>query len=214
MRNGASGRVDWLEENRPTGSIRLDQELRTWRKSMRERLIAQRLAVPPEDRAKAAEIISDRLAQLVRPGQVFSFYWPMKGELDFRPLATKLHHLGVTTALPVVLEKNRPMVFRPWAPKAPMRRGIWNIPEPATEETIVPDVTLAPVVGFTDDCYRLGYGGGYFDRTLAVLAPRPLVVGVGLQFQRLETIHPLPHDIRLDGILTESGATGALSGRT
>ena len=181
---------------------------------MRERLIAQRLAVPPEDRARAADIISERLAQLVKPGQVFSFYWPMKGELDFRPLAMKLHRQGVATALPVVVEKNRPMVFRPWAPKAPMRRGIWNIPEPATEETVAPDVALAPVVGFTEDDYRLGYGGGYFDRTLAVLAPRPLVVGVGLDFQRLETFHPLPHDIRLDGVITETGATGALAGTT
>jgi 5,10-methenyltetrahydrofolate synthetase len=193
--------------------MRLDQELKAWRRSMRERLIAERLAVPPEDRAKAADIISERLAQLVKPGQVFSFYWPMKGELDFRPLATKLHHQGVTTALPVVVEKNRPMVFRPWAPKAPMRRGIWNIPEPATEETIMPDVALAPVVGFTDDGYRLGYGGGYFDRTLAALSPRPLAIGVGLDFQRLETIHPLPHDIRLDGIITEARTTDALAGK-
>jgi len=186
----------------------LDQDLKSWRKDMRAQLIEARLAVPPETRTEAAEAIAERLAGLVKPGQVFSFYWPMKGELDFRPLAARLHAQGVTPALPVVVEKGQPMVFRPWAPKAPMRRGIWNIPEPATDETVVPDVTLAPVVGFSEDGYRLGYGGGYFDRTLAVLAPRPLAVGVGLDIQRIETIRPMPHDIRLDAIMTETATYG------
>ena len=188
----------------------MDQSLKDWRKEMRARLIEARMAVPPEVRARAAEAISERLASLVAPGQVFSFYWPMKGELDFRPLAARLHAQGIMPALPVVLEKRQPMVFRPWAPGAAMMRGIWNIPQPATEETVVPDVTLAPVVGFSDDGYRLGYGGGYFDRTLAVLRPRPLAIGVGLAIQRLETIRPMPHDIRLDAIMTEAGTTGEL----
>ena len=188
----------------------MDQSLKDWRREMRARLIEARMAVPPEVRARAAEAISERLAPLVAPGQVFSFYWPMKGELDFRPLAARLHAQGITPALPVVLEKRQPMVFRPWAPGAAMMRGIWSIPQPATEETVVPDVTLAPVVGFSDDGYRLGYGGGYFDRTLAVLRPRPLAIGVGLAIQRLETIRPMPHDIRLDAIMTEAGTTGEL----
>jgi 5-formyltetrahydrofolate cyclo-ligase len=191
----------------------LDQDLKSWRREMRQQLIATRLTVPPDVRARAAETISERLARLVEPGQVFSFYWPMKGEMDFRPLAARLHAQGVTTALPVVVEKYQPMVFRPWAPKAAMRRGVWNIPEPETEETVVPDVTLAPVVGFSDDGYRLGYGGGYFDRTLAVLAPRPLVIGVGLEIQRLDTIHPMPHDIPLDAVMTESATFGVLAAK-
>ena len=186
----------------------MDQDLKDWRKEMRARLIEARMAVPPEIRAEAAAAIAERLAGLVKPGQVFSFYWPMKGELDFRPLAARLHAQGITPALPVVVEKGHPMVFRPWAPKAAMRRGIWNIPEPATEDTVVPDITLAPVVGFSDDGYRLGYGGGYFDRTLAILAPRPLAIGVGLDIQRIETIRPMPHDIRLDAIMTETETYG------
>jgi 5-formyltetrahydrofolate cyclo-ligase len=188
----------------------VDQSLKDWRKEMRAQLIEARMAVPPDVRARAAEVISERLAQLVAPGQVFSFYWPMKGELDFRPLAARLHAQGITPALPVVLEKRQPMVFRPWAPRAKMMRGIWNIPQPATDETVVPDVTLAPVVGFSGDCYRLGYGGGYFDRTLAVLSPRPLAIGVGLEIQRIETIHPMPHDVRLDAVMTEAGTTGEI----
>lgn len=189
----------------------MDPEIKAWRKAMREELIAARMAVPAEARAEAAEVIANRLARLVEPGRVFSFYWPMRGELDFRPLAARLHALGVIPALPVVVEKNRPMEFRPWRPKAAMMRGIWNIPQPATGETVVPDVALAPVVGFSADGYRLGYGGGYFDRTLAALARRPLTIGVGLESQLIETIRPLPHDIRLDAIMTEATTRGELA---
>ena len=189
----------------------MDPELKAWRKEMRERLIAARMAVRPEVRAEAAEVISGRLARLVEPGRVFSFYWPMKGELDFRPLAARLHELGVLLALPVVVEKNRPMLFRPWRPKAAMVRGIWNIPQPATEDVAVPDMALAPVVGFSADGYRLGYGGGYFDRTLAALDRRPLTIGVGLEMQLIETIRPVPHDIRLDAIMTEATTRGSLA---
>jgi 5-formyltetrahydrofolate cyclo-ligase len=194
--------------SRRTGRTQLDQELKSWRKDMRAQLIAARMAVPLDARTEAAAAIAGRLAELVKPGQVFSFYWPMKGELDFRLLAARLYAQGVTPALPVVVEKQQPMVFRPWAPKAAMRRGIWNIPEPATDQTVMPDFTLAPVVGFSADGYRLGYGGGYFDRTLAVLAPPPLAIGVGLDIQRIDTIRPMPHDIRLDAIMTETATYG------
>lgn len=209
MRNGSRGVLQWQPIGWP--EVALDPELKAWRKAMREQLIAARMAVPPEARARAAEVIAERLVELVEPGQIFSFYWPTKGELDFRTLAALLHARGVTPALPVVVEKNRPMQFRPWRPKAPMMRGIWNIPQPATEDTVVPDIALAPVVGFSADGYRLGYGGGYFDRTLARLAPRPLTIGVGLEMQLIETIRPLPHDIRLDAIMTEVETRGELT---
>ena len=92
-----------------------------------------------------------------------------------------------------------------------MMRGIWNIPQPATVDTVVPDIALAPVVGFSADGYRLGYGGGYFDRTLAAMARRPTTIGVGLEIQLIETIRPLPHDIRLDAIMTEATTRGKLA---
>jgi 5-formyltetrahydrofolate cyclo-ligase len=186
----------------------MEGDLKAWRQAMRLRLIAARMAVPLEQRQQAAAVIAERLVELVEPGQTFSFYWPMQGELDFRPLAARLSARDIVPALPVVVAKHQPMVFKPWSPKATMRRGVWNIPEPATEETVVPDISLVPVVGFTDDRYRLGYGGGYFDRTLAALATRPLTIGVGLEMQRIETIHPMAHDIRLDVIITESATRG------
>src|SRR5690606_21931832 len=84
-------------------------------------------------------------------------------------------------------------------------RGIWNIPIPAEREPVRPTALLVPVVGFDAAGYRLGYGGGYYDRTLALLEPRPLTIGVGYAGARLDTIHPQPHDIPLDAIVTEAG---------
>ena len=138
--------------------------------------------------------------------RVMSVYWPIKGEPDLRPLMVELHGAGVTVALPLVERKAAPLVFRRWTPATRMVRGDWNIPVPPPEAAIVtPGITLAPLVGWDGDGYRLGYGGGYFDRTLAALTPRPLTIGIGLQPARLATIYPQPHDIPLDFILTEAG---------
>lgn len=87
-----------------------------------------------------------------------------------------------------------------------MERGDWNIPvPPAYAEVLTPDIALAPLVGWDRAGYRLGYGGGYFDRTLAILRPKPSVIGVGLQSAGLSTIVPQPHDIVMDWIVTEDG---------
>jgi 5-formyltetrahydrofolate cyclo-ligase len=83
---------------------------------------------------------------------------------------------------------------------------VWNIPVPAEGEGIVPDVVIAPIVGFDRACYRLGYGGGFFDRTLAALPVRPRVFGVGYAYAEMETILPQSHDIAMDAIVTERGA--------
>jgi 5,10-methenyltetrahydrofolate synthetase len=82
---------------------------------------------------------------------------------------------------------------------------VWNIPIPAEGALVVPDVAIAPVVGFDPQCYRLGYGGGFFDRTLAALTPGPRVFGVGYELQSLASIHPLEHDIAMQAIVTEAG---------
>ena len=86
-----------------------------------------------------------------------------------------------------------------------MERGAWSIPVPAEGPGVTPDVTLAPVVGWDAAGFRLGYGGGYFDRTLAALSPRPFAIGVGLDAARLITIFPQPHDIPMQVIVTETG---------
>ena len=111
--------------------------------------------------------------------------------------------VGFVTVVAVVAA---PLVFRRWTRKTRMVRGDWNIPVPPPEvEAVTPEIALAPVVGWTAEGFRLGYGGGYFDRTLAALLPRPFTIGIGFQSARLATIYPQPHDIALDAVVTEAG---------
>ena len=86
-------------------------------------------------------------------------------------------------------------------------RGVWNIPIPSERALVEPTVLLVPLLGFDAAGYRLGYGGGYYDRTLAASAPRPFTIGVGHEFGRLQSIYPQSHDIPLDVIVTECGVT-------
>ncbi|TCD16389.1 5-formyltetrahydrofolate cyclo-ligase [Oricola cellulosilytica] len=182
-------------------------EVLRWRKAERERLIAKRLDFgAAERRAWSAEIVS-RLAPLVMPaaGRTVGFCWPFRGEPDLRVLMEPVLENGGICALPVVIERGRPLVFRAWKPGDPLQKGVWNIPVPESGRDIVPDVVLPPVVGFDGSAYRLGYGGGFFDRTLAALSPRPRAIGVGYECARIRTIFPQPHDIAMDLIVTEKG---------
>ena len=188
------------------------RDVARWRKAERQRLRAERDGMSVADRVAVGEalcahllrFLGDRFGSL--EGRVFSGYWPIKGEPDLRPVLTSLHRAGARVALPLVEVKQAPLVFRRWTPETKMVRGDWNIPVPPPEaEAVVPEIALAPVVGWSEGAFRLGYGGGYFDRTLAALSPRPFTIGIGLQAARLATIYPQPHDIRLDVILTEAG---------
>ncbi|MBK0327518.1 5-formyltetrahydrofolate cyclo-ligase [Rhodobacteraceae bacterium F11138] len=185
------------------------RDVAQWRKGRRRALLDARPGAEP--RKAIAQALSDHLDALLADrfgdltGQVVSGYWPIKSEADLRPWMQRLTDAGATVALPVVATRAAPLVFRPWGPDAPMRRGHWNILEPDTEDTVIPTIALAPLVGWDDDGYRLGYGGGYFDRTLAALTPPAFAIGVGFQGARLRTIYPQPHDVRLDAIVTEAG---------
>jgi 5,10-methenyltetrahydrofolate synthetase len=110
-----------------------------------------------------------------------------------------------------VVASQAPLVFRRWQRGAPLTPGVWSIPVPADGEEVVPDVVIAPLVGFDPDCYRLGHGGGFFDRTLANLARRPRIVGVGYARLALRTIYPQAHDIPMDVIVTEEGTVARRS---
>jgi len=188
------------------------RDVARWRRAERARLRGERQALSVEVRKHAGEALAGHLRELLEArfegarDRVFSAYWPIKGEPDLRPLMVDLHAHGVIVALPLVEMKAAPLVFRRWTPDMRMVRGDWNIPVPPPEaEAVTPEISLAPLVGWDGACYRLGYGGGYFDRTLAAVAPRPFTIGVGLQSARLATIFPQPHDIPLDLILTEDG---------
>lgn len=180
--------------------------LARWRKAERERLIALRLAVPAEARARAAEAVARRLDAEVEigPDTIVSAYWPFRGELDLRGWLGRVVERGGRAALPVVVAKGQPLVFRDWRPGAPLERGVWNIPIPAEGAEVIPNVVIAPLVGVDPQNYRLGYGGGFFDRTLAAMTGPRTVIGVGLDCARIPTIHPQPHDIPMDRVLTET----------
>jgi len=106
----------------------------------------------------------------------------------------------------VVVDKKGPLEYRGWRPGEPLVDGVWNIPVPEKRDIVMPMVVLAPLVGFDRAGYRLGYGGGYFDRTLGALSPRPLAIGIGFELQQMDTIYPQPFDVPMDVIVTEAGA--------
>lgn len=179
-------------------------EITLWRKAERERLVAARLAMPVDERSRLTVEIARRLDDMLAnvAGQTVSFYWPFRGEPDLRSWATALQARGATTALPVVVAKGQPLAFRAYAAGDRLEKGVWNIPVPSAGAEVIPTVVIAPVVGIDRASFRLGYGGGFFDRTLAALPRKPLTIGVGYQMQRIETIHPQPHDVPMDAAVT------------
>ena len=114
--------------------------------------------------------------------------------------------LGFTALLPVVVAPRTPLAFRAWDESTPLVEDRYGIPYPPQGPYLTPEALLIPVNAFDAAGYRLGYGGGFFDRTLAALSPRPLAIGVGFELARVESIAPEAHDIRLDAIVTETGA--------
>lgn len=179
-----------------------------WRKAKRERLIAARMQLSAEYRAAQTALIARQLDELIgaAPGAIVSAYWPIRAEPDLRPwLRTKCEQ-GLRIALPVALAPRQALQFREWRPGARMAHGLWKIPYPADGEVVVPTIILAPVVGFDAACYRLGYGGGFFDRTLAAMTSPYEAIGLGYPQAAIPTIHPQAHDIPMNRIVTGAGA--------
>ena len=189
--------------------------MKSWRKLARADLIARRTAVPLHELRQWNVAITD----LIEAGfpmlasMTIGFCWPFKNEFDARFLIRHFRDRGATAALPAVVEKAGPLQFRKWWPGAPMTPGVYDIPVPDGTELLVPDAAIVPMIGFDGGGYRLGYGGGYFDRTLAVADPRPLAIGVSFELGRLESITPQPHDIPMDFVVTEAGLHASVDGR-
>ena len=184
-----------------------EQTLKAWRTRLRAELIARRVAATPEFRAKWSAAIEAHLERLLSDvsGKIVAFCWPYQAEYDARALILRFLTRGARAALPVVVAPRQPMVFREWTPETKMVAGVYDIPVPVESPEVLPGVALMPLAGFDEAGYRLGYGGGFFDRTLAVVTPRPLAIGVGFELSRVPTIYPQPHDIPLDYVVTELG---------
>jgi 5-formyltetrahydrofolate cyclo-ligase len=182
-------------------------QIRAWRKQRRDELVARRAALPAAQRADWSVVIGAHIESgfALLAGMTIGYCWPFKGEFDARFVIRKFRERGAIAALPAVIAKDQPLQFRHWWPGAPMTAGVYGIPVPDGTELVVPDAAIVPMNGFDEQGYRLGYGGGYFDRTLAAMAPRPLAIGVSFEFARLPTIYPQPHDLAMDFVVTEAG---------
>lgn len=182
-------------------------EIRPWRKEQREALLRARVDAGTGRRKEWGEAIEPHLRQIVaerKPASV-GFYWPFKGEFDPRPLARELSATGMTMALPTVVQPKNPLEFRRWTPGIEMEIGVYNIPFPKQRDIVQPELLLVPLVGFDAEGFRLGYGGGYYDRTIASYPKRPFALGIGFELSRLKTIFPQHHDLAMDVIVTEAG---------
>lgn len=180
-------------------------EIARWRQNERNRLLELRRNLPLGERSALIAPMLENLRQVLE-SQAFStlgVYWPIKREVDIRPLADEIcRRRDAVLALPVVVQKEAPLEYWAWRMGDPIERGFWNIPVPRERRPVEPDAVVAPLVGFYNH-FRLGYGGGYFDRTLGAARKRPYAIGLGFEFSRLDSFIELPHDIPMDVIVTE-----------
>lgn len=184
-----------------------------WRKAERERLLKVRQGLSAQCRALETAAIVASLDRLIdaHGAEVVSVYWPIRAEADLRDWMRGRVERGGRIALPVAIGHGVPLTFREWRPGAPLARGLWKIPYPAEGREIIPTVLIAPLVGFDSQGYRLGYGGGFFDRTLAHLGPQSLAIGVGFSSLEIKTIFPQRHDIPMRWIVTGTATRAGTS---
>jgi 5-formyltetrahydrofolate cyclo-ligase len=204
-----------------------DDQQAAWRKARRKALLEQRMALDKETLVRWGEAI-DRHIERGFPGlfrskagsaearvtaspshpPVVAVCWPHRNEYDAGNIASKLRKNGSIVTLPVVISSSSALIFRKWTATTELARDRLGIAYPASGEALRPTVIFLPVVGFDLHGHRLGYGGGYFDRTLAELSATgkmPVVIGVGYEFSKLPTIHPAAHDMPMDFVVTEAG---------
>jgi 5-formyltetrahydrofolate cyclo-ligase len=192
----------------------LTPELSRWRKAERATLIARRMAASAADHARwsAAIDASIRASFPFGAGWVLGLCWPFQAEFDARPLASHFRERGARLALPTVVAKAQPLEFLEWWPGAKLVTGVFGLEVPDGTPRLVPDAILVPPVGIGRRGDRLGYGGGFFDRTLAALAPRPLTVAHAFELSRIPSTDPQPHDILMDFVVTEAGIEARVEG--
>ncbi len=188
-----------------------EPEVQAWRRAKRAELLRARGALSHEQHERNSRAVMDRLLSEFAgfAAGVVGAYSPFRGEIDPGPFLQRVFARGGAAALPVVVSRDLPLVFRLWEPGDAMELGAMGIPHPARDRRVGPDVLLVPLVGFDERGYRLGYGGGYYDRTLAAAHKKPVTIGIGFELARLGTIHPQQYDVPLDFIVTEDRVFGS-----
>lgn len=194
------------DQIQPEAFLDLD-ELRSAKAALRRPMRQRRAAM-----AQAAPDAASRVAALVAAsfapgtGAVVAGYWPMRDELDPRPTLAALLGRGCRIALPVVAGEGQPLAFRAWELDEPLEPGPYGTVQPAAgADAVEPQLLLVPMLAFDRAGRRLGYGGGFYDRTLAALRGRHAVQAIGVAYaeQEVEAVPAGPEDARLDGVVTE-----------
>jgi 5-formyltetrahydrofolate cyclo-ligase len=181
------------------------------KRTLRSAMLAWRSGLDEAKRRAAAERLLETLRR-ERPiagAAVVSGFWPIKEEIDIRPLMIELTNQGCQLALPVVQGKGKPLLFRAWRPGDPLEQGVFGTLQPsAKREVIEPDALIVPLLACDEEGWRLGYGGGFYDRTLAGLRAKKTItaVGVGFNDQLVPEVPHGPSDQRLDWLLTDKRA--------
>jgi len=171
------------------------------------------MALP--DRMQRSDLLQRvmRIWLVNRPDTVIGAYWPIKGEFDPLPALHRWKEDGELLdepqlrriGLPVVDKQRLTLKFHAWFPGCPMEEDAYGIPKPKETEVVVPTLLFVPCVGYGPGGFRLGYGGGFYDRTLAKLEPRPYTVGLGFTNAFIGDLEPEAHDVPLDAILNDNG---------
>ena len=198
----AGPRPDKAVESSPVSAVE--------RSALRREKIAAREALPAGEHRRLSNAIETHLNDLLkscRPLRL-GFCWPIRNEFDCRPLVSRFIAAGVHACLPRVMAPDTALTFCAWQPDSKMLIDQYGIHYPASCSLLTPDVLLMPVNAFDAAGYRLGYGGGYFDRTLAGFTARslqPVAIGVGFELARVASICPTAHDVPVDAVVTEAG---------
>ncbi len=185
-----------------------DDTIEATKAALRVRAHAQRASFLRSEQADAARAAMSHFLEAVAlpDGAVVAGYWPIRDELDCKPLLAHLMDSGQPVCLPVVVGEEQPLEMRLWEVGAPLYpSGFGTLAPPETAPLVEPDVVLVPLLGYDRSGTRLGYGGGYYDRTLARFGKRPMLVGFAYTAQELEAIPRATHDVTLDALVTEAG---------
>ncbi len=177
------------------------------KKLLRRQLQAERQSLI--DRHQRAMHLQEvlRVWLVQRPDSAIGAYWPIKGEFDALPALYRWTEGGENRriGLPVIEKTTKQLAFHVWYPGCEMEEDAYGIPKPKDTPVFEPTLLLVPCVGFGPKGVRLGYGGGFYDRTLATLSPRPYTVGLAYSNGFVPWLEAEPHDVPLDAILTEDG---------